>query len=52
MNNSNSAQLLKITTHSNSLGTPQIILKGLSPLLWYWCFSLGLTRAKSPAFRG
>ena len=38
--------------HSNSFGTPQIILKGLYPLFRYWCFSSGLTRAKSPAFLG
>gem|GEM_PF-475540 len=39
--------------HSYSLRTAQIITNGSIGLaLRYWCFSLGSTRAKSPAFSG
>ena len=44
-------QVIKALIHSNSLGTPQIILNFWSPLFLYWCFSSESTRAKSPALR-
>ena len=36
---------LRFSIHSNSFGSPQIILKGWFPLHLYWCFSSGLFAA-------